>query len=40
MSIKGGITIGSVSHTAKVTGLSRATVMQILHVNRRRLAEG
>ena len=31
MSITGGITIGSVSRTVKVTGLSRATVVRIVH---------
>ena len=39
MSITGGITIGSVSHTVKATGLSRATVVQIVH-KRRQLVEG
>ena len=35
----GGITIGSVSHTVKVTGLSRAMVVRIVR-DRRQLAEG
>ena len=39
MSITVGITIGSVSRTVKVTGLSRATVVRIVH-ERRPLAEG
>ena len=38
MSITGGITIDSASRTIKVTGLSRATVVQILH-DRRWLAQ-
>ena len=39
MFIKGGITIGSVSCTIKATGLSRATVVQIIH-DKRRSVEG
>ena len=39
ISITGGITVGSVSCTVKVTGLSQAMVVRIVH-DRRRLAEG
>ena len=38
MSIKSGITIGSVSHTVKITGLSQGMVVRIVH-DRRRFVE-
>ena len=39
MSLEGGITLGSVSHTVQASGLSQATVVQIVH-DRRRLVQG
>ena len=39
MSIKGGITISSVSRAIKETGLSQTTVVRIVH-DKRQLAEG
>ena len=39
VSITGGITIGFVSRTVKVTGLSLVMVMRVVH-DRRQLAEG